>query len=119
MMLIRLYKHIFRRSIRESLPRLENSLTVGYHRESLTIDEELILLRGVAKDPAEARRMMKEYGAANAIELLKLLPAHKINWRRRLRRWLLTLEGSHQSDPTQDKLWPVNHSQNYLDKRYK
>lgn len=116
-MLLRLYKHIFRRSIRESLPRLDNSLTVNYDRTALTEDERLILLRGVAKDPAEARRIMREYGASNAVELLALLPKPKINWRRRLRRWLLTLEGSHQSDPSKDSFWPPGHSNNYIERR--
>lgn len=117
MMLLRLARHILKRSIREHLPRLENSLTVAYDPATLTEDERLILLRGVAKDPGEARRIMQEYGAANAVELLAMLPKPKINVRRRVKRWLLGLEGSHLSDPTKDKFWPPNHSQNYIERR--
>lgn len=112
--MIRVIKHILRRTIREQLPRLENSLTARYDPMALNDDERLILLAGVAKDPAEARRIMSEYGATNAIELLKLLPKRKINWRGRLHRWLLSLEGSYQSDPYSDLLWPSGHSENRL-----
>lgn len=112
--MIRLIKHIFRRTIREQLPRLENSYTTRYDPASISEDEHLILLAGVAKDPAEARRIMAEYGAPNAVELLKLLPKHKIDWRGRVKRWLLSLEGSYQTDPYKDVLWPPGHSDNRL-----
>jgi len=113
--MLRVIRDIFKRTVREKLPKLENTLTSPYDKRTLTSDEELIMLAGVVKDPLEARRLMIEYGTTNATELLKILPKRKINWRRRLKAYLQGLEGSTTNDPFPDLLWPNGDGRNRLD----
>ena len=75
------------------------------------------MLAGVAKDPMEARRLMADYHASNALELLKVLPKRQINWRRRLRSWIQGVEGSSSTDPYKALLWPDGTGTNYLEKK--
>lgn len=112
--MIRVIRAIFRRTVRENLPKLENTLTSKYDRAAIGDDELLIMLAGVAKDPVEARRLMSEYEVANALELLKVIPKRQIHWRRRLRSYLQSLEGSVTNDPYEQLLWPEGKGKNYL-----
>lgn len=112
--MIRVIRDIFRRTIREKLPKLENTFTSKYDRATIGDDEMLIMLAGVAKDPMEARRLMQEYEVTDALALLAVLPKRKINWRRRLRSYLQGLEGSMTNDPYPDLLWPKNGGRNFL-----
>lgn len=112
--MIKVIKDIFARTIREQLPKLENTLTAQYDLSLMGEDERLIMLAGVAKDPIEARRLMNDYHAPNALELLKVLPKRQINWRRRLRSWIQGVEGSSSSDPYRELLWPDGSGTNYL-----
>lgn len=114
--MFKLIKSIFAKTLHEQLPRLENTLTADYDPAFLSDDEYLILLAGVAKDPNEARRLMEEYHVSTAHELLQVLPKKKINWLRRWKRWTQSLEGSYNSDPFPDLLWPDGSGQNYLEK---
>ncbi len=112
--MFRLLKRIFAKTAHEQLPRLQNTLTTRYNPLLLSDDELLILLAGVAKDPSEARRLMIEYEVSNAHELLAVLPKRKVNWLRRWKQWTQSLEGSYNSDPYQDRLWPGGSGKNYL-----
>jgi len=112
--MFKVIRDIFRRTVRETLPKLENTFTSDYDPESIGDDELLIMLAGVAKDPMEARRLMTDYEASNAVELLKKLPKRQIHWRRRLRSYLQGLEGSVTNDPYNALLWPKNDGENYL-----
>lgn len=113
--MFRFIRSIFAKTLHEQLPRLENTLTTAYDPRLLSDDELLILLAGVAKDPSEARRLMQEYGVDNAMALLDVLPKRKINWRRRWKRWTQSIEGSLNSDPFLDLLYPDGSGKNYLD----
>lgn len=112
--MIKVIRDIFARTIREQLPKLENTLTASYDLSLMGDDERLIMLAGVAKDPVEARRLMEAYSATNALELLKVLPKRQINWRRRLRSWVQGVEGSSSTDPYKALLWPDGSGTNYL-----
>ena len=62
--MFKVIRDIFRRTVRETLPKLENTFTSDYDPESIGDDELLIMLAGVAKDPMEARRLMTDYEAS-------------------------------------------------------
>lgn len=112
--MFRVLKAIFAKTVRESLPKLENTLTAKYNPLDIGEEEYLILMAGVAKDPEEARRLMRTYNASTAFELFKVLPKRKVNWRRRLRLYTQSLEGSMNSDPYKQLLWPDGSGTNYL-----
>lgn len=112
--MFKVIRDIFRRTEREKLPKLENTLTSAYDRLAIGDDELLIMLAGVAKDPVEARKLMDEYEVGSAVELLKVMPRRKIHWRRRLRSYLQGLEGSVTNDPYPELLWPDGKGRNYL-----
>lgn len=112
--MFKVIRDIFRRTTHENLPKLENTLTSQYDRLNIGDDELLIMLAGIAKDPVEAKRLMKEYEVENALELLRVIPKRQINWRRRLRSYLQGLEGSVTNDPYPQLLWPDGSGENYL-----
>ena len=112
--MFKVLRQIFGKTVHEQLPRLENSLTAPYDPLLINDDELLILLAGVAKDPREARRLMDEYHVTTAHDLFKVLPKRKIHWRRRLKRWTQSVEGSLSTDPYNELLWPDGSGKNYL-----
>lgn len=112
--MFRVAKAIFARTIREHLPKLENTLTAEYDITRLGDDERLIMLAGVAKDPVEARRLMDDYQCTSALDLLDVLPKRKIHWRRRLRLYIQGIEGSVSNDPYERLLWPDGSESNRL-----
>ena len=113
--MIRVIKHIFRRTIREQLPRLQNTLTSQYDPASISDDERLIMQAGVVKSPQEARRLLTAYNATNAVELLTMLPDHRPDYKKRFQRFLFSIEGSYPSNPYKHRLRPENSTESYLE----
>lgn len=106
--MIRLIKSWFKKSTYHLLPPLQNTLTSRYDPALATDDELLLMMSGHVKDPAEARRLMAEYGIYNAPQLLPLLPVRKVDWQRRVRNWIMFLEGSQATNPYLDRRRPEN-----------
>ncbi len=112
--MLKVIRDIFRHTIREKLPKLENTLTVQFRPEEVDAETYLVLLAGVAKDPETAKRLMEEYNVTTGPDLLAVLPKRQIHWRRRLRLWIQGLEGSLTNDPYELLLWPSGDGSNYL-----
>jgi hypothetical protein len=91
---------IGKRTQRQYLPQLKRSYKNPFDSEALTPDEELILLKGIVRDPHEANGMMQKYGTASAPELFRMLPPpRRSTFRDRLDAWLRLVEGSYETDP--------------------
>lgn len=93
-MIFKLYRLLTWIHPREYLPRLPTQLINPYHPRELTDDEQLILLAGKARDPEQARQLMRDAGVTSALGLDLSRPRPKANIRERLLNWLRRLEGS-------------------------
>lgn len=100
----RFFRSFFKLDKRTRLPRLPKSLTRRYDITKLTDSELNILMLGLARDPDQAREIIKRYGTSNVDKLQRLLPKPKADWRGRLRRWLAKREGAHLSDPHRSEM---------------
>jgi hypothetical protein len=77
------------------LPYIRRTLRVEYNTNELTPDEALLIAGNVAYDKQAAARLLKESGKT-AAQLVIENPRRKprAKWKRRLHRWLMSLEGS-------------------------
>jgi|SRR5690242_15416561 len=77
------------------LPYIRRALRVDYNTADLTPDEALLIAANLAYDKQGAIRLMRESGKP-ALQLVIESPRRKprANWKRRLHRWLMSLEGS-------------------------
>ena len=96
-------RYLFAKSRHEKLPHLQNHLTAGYHLDDLDAEAHLLMLAGIVKDPAAARRLLEENGGITASEYLTKMPRRRVDVRARLRRWIQSVEGSSATDPHTDE----------------
>lgn len=77
------------------LPYIRRSLRVEYNASDLTEEEALLISHNLAYDQRAARRLLKDSGKT-AVQLVLESPHQKprANWKRRLERWLMRMEGS-------------------------
>lgn len=96
-----LYKRIFGEHKRDRLPKLMKGYKKDY--EGADIDErdiELALMSGRFRDPDHVRKAWLIFEAVDINDLLAKLPARTpLNWRRRIRLWLYSIECSEPTDP--------------------
>lgn len=95
-----LLRYLVKQRDQEKLPRLKRHLVneKQYHGE-ITPDIELILMRGVWRDPVRAQAWLDQH-KGDVQAALRALPVPKRpDWRKRLKAWLITLEGSSASPP--------------------
>ncbi len=111
-----LIRRLFLRSKRDMLPKLLR----GLRREMdyADIDEQeisLALMSGRFRDADHARRFMSEHGVTTAAELLPLLPKRApVDWRKRLRLWLISVTGSYPTDPYEREWERATHRERYM-----
>lgn len=77
------------------LPRIRRALRTDYDAADLTPDEALLISAALAYDKRGAARLLQESGKP-AWQIVRENPRKKAraNWRKRLRTWLRSLEGS-------------------------
>jgi len=77
------------------LPYIRRALRVEYNTNDLTPDEALLIAGNLAYDKQGAGRLMRITGKS-AAQLVSENPRRKprAKWRRRLHRWLMSIEGS-------------------------
>lgn len=92
----------FHLSNQERLPRLNQGLAEQFDPVDLDSETQLVLMLGRSRDPYAANRLLEQFEASSAAELLPLLPVHKANWRERLVNWIRHIEGSYARDPHAD-----------------
>lgn len=99
--MIGLLRYLFRQTERDLLPKLKNHLTTQFDRsEEIDWETELVLMRGLVRDPRQVRALMEQYEVTTAQELLEVLPEPTgPNWRGRFSRWIQHVEGSYARDP--------------------
>jgi len=92
--------HAFRRYLtflpkKAYLPYIRRTLRVDYNTADLTPDEALLIAGNLAYDKQAAARLLKLSGKT-AAQILSEHPRRKprANWKRRLHRWLMSVEGS-------------------------
>ncbi|MCA9912555.1 MAG: hypothetical protein KC496_04385 [Anaerolineae bacterium] len=94
---VKLYKWLTKE---KRIHRLNRQLLAN-KKQFASLDETILILRGVAKDSATAHEIMQQYDAESAIDVLQALPEKKRRtWRERFNDWLCRLEGSYRYDPT-------------------
>lgn len=78
------------------LPRIRRALRTDYDAADLTPDEALLISAALAYDKRGAARLLKESDGKPAWQIVRENPRRKVraNWRKRLRTWFRTLEGS-------------------------
>jgi hypothetical protein len=96
-----LIKRLFLRSRRDKLPKLMRGLRRKMDYRTVADDEiALALMSGRFRDADHVVRFMTLHEISTAAEALALLPKRPpVDWRARLRRLLMSMEGSYQTDP--------------------
>lgn len=95
-----LIRHFTKQRDQEKLPRLKRHLVnADEYRDAITPDIEMILMRGVWRDPVKAQVWLDQFGGDLQAALKALPVPQKPDWRKRFKAWLMTLEGSTASDP--------------------
>ncbi len=99
--MIGLLRYLFRQTERDLLPKLKNHLTTQFDRsEEIDWETELVLMRGLVRDPRQVRALMEQYEVSTAEALLEVLPEPPgPDWRGRFWRWVQHVEGSYARDP--------------------
>lgn len=97
-----LYRHLTKTTRHYKLPRLQGRFKNPVNPSELADDNELILLAGIARDEYEAEKLLKKANTS-AVEFLKRLPKRRIDYMRRIRAWLRSVEGAYESDPHRDE----------------
>lgn len=93
-----LYRQLTHTTRHYKLPRLQGRFKNPVDPSELDEDNALILLAGIARDEYEAEKLLKK-AKTSAVEFLKRLPKRRIDYMRRVRAWLRSLEGAYESDP--------------------
>jgi hypothetical protein len=96
-MLKKLFLHLTQIKPRDRLPKW-NGLTVEFDARQLSVDEQLILQAGLARDMNGAQLLMKEKGVTSAYELNLMRSAPRVDARRRFKMWLMRLFGETPTD---------------------
>lgn len=99
-----LYRYLTRTTRQHNLPRLKGRYRNEFDRGGLDADAELILLAGIARDEYEAGKLLTNANTT-APEFLKHLPKPKIDYWRRIRGWLNSIEGAYESDPHKEEYY--------------
>lgn len=91
---------LFKRTKKQGLPHAVDRFANPLDVLNMTMDEELILMTGKVRGVETIPVLMEKYQAGDAVELIQKLPGLKpVDWRRRLRNWIVRLEGGYESDP--------------------
>lgn len=93
-MIFKLWRELTFIHLRDHLPHLPAQLVNPYDPRALTVDEQLVMMSGRARDPAKAVQVIQEAGAASALDMDLRREKPKANKRERLMNWLRRLEGS-------------------------
>lgn len=95
-----LLRYLVRQREQEKLPRLKRHLTSAEAwTGEITPEVNLILMRGVWRDPVRAQAWLDQHGGDVQAALRALPVPKRPDWRKRLKAWLMTLEGSSASPP--------------------
>jgi hypothetical protein len=99
-----------KRTIR-SLPR---DLVTRYDLREANDDEIVLMKASAAKDRHAVKRLLAQYKASSALEILPHLPRqHVISMKDKLMNWLRRLEGSSEHDPLSAELRRMNRNEHY------
>lgn len=101
------------------LPYIRKALRTEYNASDLSEDEALLISHGLAYDQAAARHLLKTSGKT-AVQLVAESPYTKprANWRKRLKRWLMRMEGSESFEAAHNRLMLPEHRKDIVEEFY-
>ena len=102
-MIFKLWHELTKIHPREYLPHIPSTFRTDFDPAQVGDDEHLIMLAGLARDPAGAKRVMDKNEVESALELELIRPQPKVNMRQRFIHWLMRLEGSTPHEPVISK----------------
>lgn len=95
-----LWRYFVKRSIHVKLPQLHKSLKNPYEMGAVSDETALVMMIGRVRDPFEADKLLAQYRATSAAELLSRLPKRPPpDYRTKLQNWLRRIEGAYAKDP--------------------
>lgn len=110
------HKMLTRLPIQAHLPRIQRRLRSDYDAAELTPDEALLISANVAYDKAAASYLLRTSGKT-AVQLVLESPRRKArpNWRRRLRTWFQSLDGSESFTSAYNRTLLPEHRKDIID----
>ena len=81
------------------ITRFARQLAREEDAQGATRDEIILIERGIARTPSEARRLMVQHQASHALDVIEAMPPKHGRFKRRLQALLMRLEGSQFGDP--------------------